>query len=628
LRSVLGSVEHSSMDKCPFCSSTDIVYSTQRGDKVCGQCGELLEESSMVAEASFVRGANGAAHTAGSRVAWAAPSLHQGGVSTTNQELAISRGATKISWIADRLQLSQQVQEAGQRMYRLAVELNFNTGRPTRFVASACLYIVCRRNRSPHLLIDFSDVLQSPVKRLARFYVSLLQRLVGGDPAQAQALGNGVPIVDPSIFIDRFARKLDFGGLQRKVQNTATRIIECMHRDWICIGRRPNGLCGAALLIASFYHGFKLTAKDVAETVRMTEGTLRTRLTEMQQTPFALMSRAQLQNGDLKAIQDATPALPPVMNRRKRLRNLQALTDEEKRAALTDGSEHAPTPQQLMGSPKQILDSPTAKQILDSPTARQILESPIAEHALNSPTRPLLPLADGGVAPSQDSASTGGTAQEDDAERKKRNEQYTVKEPTPADIEDIAKDITETLLSKDGSRAEAGHAKDWAVAASLVGDLVKQKPDYDNLSLVPTNATKDPAKDGATGPTKTAPPSSIEPSAGSDDEAQGSETLSDIADEELDQYLLDEEERQSKSDIWHEVNKDYLEEWHRRGIESKRRKEEKAAAETASNGSKKRAAASFPPAATCTQSAMMALAKKSKVNTNRINIEALESLFA
>jgi len=76
------------------------------------------------------------------------------------------------------------------------------------------------------------------------------------------------------------------------------------------------------------------------------------------------------------------------------------------------------------------------------------------------------------------------------------------------------------------------------------------------------------------------------------------------------------------------VNKDYLEEWHRRGIESKRRKEEKAAAETASNGSKKRAAASFPPAATCTQSAMMALAKKSKVNTNRINIEALESLFA
>jgi len=191
-----------------------------------------------------------------------------------------------------------------------------------------------------------------------------------------------------------------------------------------------------------------------------------------------------------------------------------------------------------MGSPKQILDSPTAKQILDSPTARQILESPIAEHALNSPTRPLLPLADGGVAPSQDSASTGGTAQEDDAERKKRNEQYTVKEPTPADIEDIAKDITETLLSKDGSRAEAAHAKDWAVAASLVGDLVKQKPDYDNLSLVPTNATKDPAKDGATGPTKTAPPSSIEPSAGSDDEAQGSETLSDIADEELDQYLL------------------------------------------------------------------------------------------
>ena len=33
-----------------------------------------------------------------------------------------------------------------------------------------------------------------------------------------------------------FARRLSLGSLQRKVQNTAMRLIQFMHRDWICIG--------------------------------------------------------------------------------------------------------------------------------------------------------------------------------------------------------------------------------------------------------------------------------------------------------------------------------------------------------------------------------------------------------
>lgn len=42
----------------------------------------------------------------------------------------------------------------------LAVQNNFVQGRKTQHVVAACLYIVCRRDRTPHLLIDFSDVLQ------------------------------------------------------------------------------------------------------------------------------------------------------------------------------------------------------------------------------------------------------------------------------------------------------------------------------------------------------------------------------------------------------------------------------------------------------------------------------------
>ena len=40
-----------------------------------------------------------------------------------------------------------------------------------------------------------------------------------------------------------------------------------------------------------------------------------------------------------------------------------------------------------------------------------------------------------------------------------------------------------------------------------------------------------------------------------------SEGLSDCSGEEIDALLLDPEEQQAKSDIWHEVNKDFLEDW-------------------------------------------------------------------
>jgi len=56
--------------------------------------------------------------------------------------------------------MTERHMEAAQRYYNLAVLNDFNKGRKTVNVASACLYIVCRMEKTSHLLIDFSDVLQ------------------------------------------------------------------------------------------------------------------------------------------------------------------------------------------------------------------------------------------------------------------------------------------------------------------------------------------------------------------------------------------------------------------------------------------------------------------------------------
>ena len=51
--------------------------------------------------------------------------------------------------------------EQALRLYKLARDrANFVKGRPTTHVIAACLYIVCRMKKTPHLLIDISDAVQ------------------------------------------------------------------------------------------------------------------------------------------------------------------------------------------------------------------------------------------------------------------------------------------------------------------------------------------------------------------------------------------------------------------------------------------------------------------------------------
>jgi transcription factor IIIB subunit 2 len=115
-------------------------------------------------------------------------------------------------------------------------------------VAAVSLYLACRFEKTPHLLIDFSDVLQTNVYILGSCFLKLKQRLF-----------LELPNIDPSIFIFRFCSKLELGGKSNEVAMTALALLQSMKRDWICTGRRPNGLCGAAILMAARCHGFKRT---------------------------------------------------------------------------------------------------------------------------------------------------------------------------------------------------------------------------------------------------------------------------------------------------------------------------------------------------------------------------------
>ena len=52
-------------------------------------------------------------------------------------------------------------------------------------------------------------------------------------------------VVDPCLYIHRFAHRLEFGEKTHEVSMTALRLVSRMKRDWMAQGRRPSGLCGA-----------------------------------------------------------------------------------------------------------------------------------------------------------------------------------------------------------------------------------------------------------------------------------------------------------------------------------------------------------------------------------------------
>lgn len=56
-------------------------------------------------------------------------------------------------------------------------------------------------------------------------------------------------------------------------------------------GRRPSGLCGAAILISARYHGFKRSIKQIVDVVHVCDETIRRRLVEFSLTPIAKLTK-------------------------------------------------------------------------------------------------------------------------------------------------------------------------------------------------------------------------------------------------------------------------------------------------------------------------------------------------
>ncbi|CAI4211940.1 unnamed protein product [Parascedosporium putredinis] len=233
-------------------------------DGTCRSCGRVADDSNIVSEIQFGETSAGAAIVQGSYIGAdqagvrsLGPNFRRIGGSSDERERSIRDAKQLMQGFANQLNISESLVAAGVQAFKLASAANFIQGRTLPMVAAVCLYAAC------------------PFKALNR---------------AVPICSDGLVPVYPEDLIYRFASKLEFYEKTNKVAEDAVRLVRRMSRDWMVMGRRPSGICGACLLMAARMNNFRRTVREVVYIVKVTNHTIQSRLEEFKFTESSNMT--------------------------------------------------------------------------------------------------------------------------------------------------------------------------------------------------------------------------------------------------------------------------------------------------------------------------------------------------
>ncbi|ERF72753.1 hypothetical protein EPUS_04806 [Endocarpon pusillum Z07020] len=320
---------------CPNNACPDPNIIEDDGRSVCATCGVVARESNIVSDLQFGETSSGAAAVQGSYVGEGRthgqssggphPGLAHDGLSS--RELTTLNARREIDSLINNLRIPANLADPAVNIFKLSLahaiydsdgnrekdRKNFVQGRSIRTVAAVALYIACRRQKNTNtiMLIDLAETMtpQVSVFKMGNIYNRLVRAIWGNADGSVSSSGYVDPI-NPENLIRRFARDLEFGSLVGKVTEDAIRLVQRMDRDWMTTGRRPAGICGAALILAARMNNFRRTVREVVLVVKVCEVTVNNRLEEFQHTATSKLTVQQMRQGDHTA-----PSDPPAFQR-------------------------------------------------------------------------------------------------------------------------------------------------------------------------------------------------------------------------------------------------------------------------------------------------------------------------
>ena len=274
---------------CPECRGK-IISLQEKGEIVCGQCGLVISERRLdiyhSGKRAFTKQEKEKRERTGSPISILLPDM---GLSTVidknnikNPDLKrAAKWNSRMTWdkrnmliattelkrIGSNLNLPAHIKKSAIRLYREAFKRKLLRGRSINGMVAACLYFACREKKIPRTLQEILDETSVNAKNVRRCYRTIIREL-----------NLKVPSTDPISLIPRFIAELN---LDAEVEKTTINILQTFMSKYSTSGKDPKGLCAGALYLVCKVRNKRISQKEIANLVGVTEVTLRSRYKEL-----------------------------------------------------------------------------------------------------------------------------------------------------------------------------------------------------------------------------------------------------------------------------------------------------------------------------------------------------------
>ena len=274
---------------CPECGGMVISVQDQ-GDIVCRECGLVIGERSVDTshggKRAFTQHEKNKRERTGSPITTLTPDISFSTVidkrSIKNPDLKrASKWDTRTSWkkrnlliagtglkrISGNLNMPDHVKKMAFNIYKRACKEKLLRGRSIHSMIAASLYYSCRVARVPITLQDILAESSEKPRDVRKSFYTLVRELK-----------LKLPTRNPTSFVPKYANELN---MPPEAEGLVNKALSTFSEHYTMSGKDPKGYVAGAIYLINEMKGLDITQKDIAETVGVTEVTLRSRYKEL-----------------------------------------------------------------------------------------------------------------------------------------------------------------------------------------------------------------------------------------------------------------------------------------------------------------------------------------------------------
>jgi len=288
--------------QCPECHSTRLIIDQTTGDRVCTNCGTVVDDH-IIDQGPDWRAFNSDERASKARVGSPITMrLHDKGLSTTidardqdifgrrispglqqrmyrlrrwqrrsqlqsSEERNLIQAFNELDRMSSQLGISRTARETSALIYRKTLEKHLSRGRSIDALVAASIYAAARMRGVPITLDDIAKSSKNTKKEIGKAYRVLVTEL-----------NLRIPPPNPIAYIPRYATEL---GLSGTCQRKAVEILGNARQKGLTLGKDPKGLAAAALYLAAILVGERKTQREIATVTSVTEVTVRNRYKDL-----------------------------------------------------------------------------------------------------------------------------------------------------------------------------------------------------------------------------------------------------------------------------------------------------------------------------------------------------------